>query len=397
MSITESAQYMGFFGYLNGADISNLKLSGKIAAAPVSTASPYIGGAAGYAMSSHFSDVDVDIQLICTETAEASTRAAYVGGMAGCGSVLVAEDCRAEGKLTISEEAASRVFYAGGMFGYLSGTSQAVSCSSDVQLDIKTKGVSYAGGIVGYLTGSGELTSIDSCVNSGSVTVSTSTSFYAGGIAGSISKTKTIGISGSVNKGKVTASSSTTASYAEYAGGISGYLQGIIVNSANCGAIEAQTTGSSNLLRAGGISGSVYYGYGMKNCVNFSDDMVISAGGRVGTIAGYAEGDLILDSCYALSGSSYPLYNGSPSTLTGNSVGTFDEKGIVTAAEGFELTYADSAELIRLLNGWVYANALQDSAYRLWTGTSFDSMSPNGTEIFGAAAPAPRQRRLALK
>ncbi len=386
MSITESAQYMGFFGYLNGADISNLKLSGKIATAPVSTAKPYIGGAAGYAASSHFSDVGVDIQLICTETAAASTSAVYVGGMAGYGSELVAEDCSAEGKLTISEETASRVFYAGGMFGYLSGTSQAVSCSSDVQLDIKTKGSSYVGGIVGYLKGSGELISIDSCVNSGSVTVSTSSSFYAGGIAGSISKTKTIGISGSVNKGKVTVSSSTAST--AYAGGISGYLQSIIVNSANCGAIEAQMTGSSNSLNAGGISGLVYNSNGMKNCVNFSDDMVISAGGIVGTIAGYVNSSLILDSCYALSGSSYPLYNGSPSTLTGNSVGTFDEKGIVTAAEGFELTYADSAELIRLLNGWVCANALQDSAYRLWTGTSFDSMSPNGTEIFGAAAPA---------
>ena len=180
-------------------------------------------------------------------------------------------------------EKSSPTTYAG-LFGHVNGGEiQNIGIGKESHV-IASSSSAYAGGIAGYTTGVG---SIYNCYNTGDVSAASTTSspdnsyVYAGGIVGSDNGS----ISECYNTGIVSAASSFSRAYV---GGIVGDYRGSISECYNTGIISAASTYSSAC--AGGIvgynfNGSISYCYntGIVSAASTYSSQSANAGG----IAGY--------------------------------------------------------------------------------------------------------------
>ena len=158
-SITRSStDYVGFFGYVSGATIKNLTISGPVAG------KNYVGAFVGKG--------DNTCTLTNLTHIGATTGASYVGGIAGyCQGNF--QTLVATGNVTATAD------YVGGAMGFHGGTGT-VYTGITVTGDVKSTSSSakYTGGIIGYT-----LKSLSNAMYSGTVTGKS----YVGGIVGSTS------------------------------------------------------------------------------------------------------------------------------------------------------------------------------------------------------------------
>lgn len=198
----------GLFGYLNGAQVTNLDLSGSVSGAVE------VGALACRAVGATISGV--------SSIAQVSGTGNRVGGILGYGENVLLSDCYNTGSV-------SGAYEVGGIFGAFEGSSAvsnvlnsgAVTANGYETVTVGSASVqiAYAGGIIGRMTGTSAR--IESAFNSGSVTAAN------GGGAGGI-------IGGTGTKGKnIQYVYNTGAISAKYiVGGISGYLSNSTVMSA---------------------------------------------------------------------------------------------------------------------------------------------------------------------
>ncbi len=248
----EKNTYLGLFGYSNGT-IDSLNIS----------------------------DSTIEIK-VNSKTPSSDSILAYIGTIAGCGSVT---NCTNSGNITISYESTSKSsnIYAGGLVG----NGNAVKCdnSGNLSVNVMESGEQavniYLGGIAG------KSRSIDQCSNLGSVTAYSERTYglsvIAGGISGSavnVTKSRNIGniiISGSCNDIS--------------AAGICGFgINGSTVSqSYNTGLING-----TNKTKSGGIIGYIIG----KGNINDSFNTGMITGGWCGGIIGSASDTATIENCY---------------------------------------------------------------------------------------------------
>lgn len=196
MSVTDSADHTGLFGYTKNATISGIDFENVSV-----TNGKNSGALIGTAYTTRISDINVK-----HATVTATYKAGGVVGNMVSNSVL--EKCELTGDKNITVNGNSTA-YAGGIAGYMENSAvktSTVNISGKIMLGSKANG--YVGGIVGYATGK-----ITDCVLAkGTVTANNSDTNYAGGIVGLTTN--------DIEKGVV--KSSTISGY--YAGGIGGEI-----------------------------------------------------------------------------------------------------------------------------------------------------------------------------
>ena len=172
----------------------------------------------------------------------------------------------------------------GGIVGYNYGTIKDCIMGGSVSVANATL-LTSVGGIAGVLSNG----SILNCTNTGSVTLSVSSTasaadFYVGGIAGFVtgSSVTSSKISGCQNSGTVIGYKAGV-SYIVYNGGIIGSGACILENSFNIGVVGASSMGASTAQYAGGIAGKFTAGSGLSQCYNTGS---IYGLGYVGGIVG---------------------------------------------------------------------------------------------------------------
>ena len=182
-----SGSYQGLFGYLSGAEIMNLTVSGSV------TGSNYLGGIAGYATGSTFTNCTSNVAVSgsqyvaglvgyllgsstmtnCTNLNSVTGTSSYVGGAVGYASSSTLTGCINRGNLNTTS------YNAGGVVGYLYN-SFAIGCENYGNVTSTSTSTTAAssgygiGGVVGcsYYTSSGTTVVLDECINHGKVTSS---------------------------------------------------------------------------------------------------------------------------------------------------------------------------------------------------------------------------------
>lgn len=234
-SINRTSDYVGFFGYTDGATIKNLTITGDV------KGGQYTGAFVGKATSGTLTNLTYngDVQ-----------GGNYTGGITGYGS---ASNADVNGNVQGGQ-------CTGGITGYGSASSVEVSGS--------VTGSSYVGGIAGYASGT-----ISNATKQGGTVIGTSD--YVGGVAGYAKS----GISSATCKGNVSGQNKT--------GGIVGYTEASI----NVATSEGDVTGKSC---TGGICGSSSPG-SFVSCRSTGNKTGTT---EVGGICGSATGTS-LESCYS--------------------------------------------------------------------------------------------------
>ena len=224
---------IGLFGVVNDALIRDLAVMYNDPAEIDGAASATnVGGIAGRALgNTEISNCivrGVNAADTLTVTAKAETS---LGGIVGyLANTAYLQNCRAALNIKLNS-ASNSAIYAGGVIGRgeSTGVLKDINCVSAVELSKTAGSANYLGGIIGQST----VTSLETCVFSGSVTVpdtDTSTGvMYVGGLAGSFGSTSEITVSpeikdSSVN-GTVTYNSKKTAGES-HIGGLVGYMAG---------------------------------------------------------------------------------------------------------------------------------------------------------------------------
>lgn len=231
-----SGDYMdsGLFGYCEGAQISNLTVTGTTTVGSVTSA----------------------IAIICAWAKNTTFT-----------------DCHSAGTVQ-STFVENLSLAAGGICGGAYGSSVFTGCSNaaSVQLSDAADNKIQAGGICGSVENN---VSVTGCSNTGAVTTTNCSDSAVGGVAG-------------LCKGVVTACSNTAAiSSQAFAGGICGVAQeGSITGSCSTGTVSGKTVGGIAGIAEGTVTGCVY----QKGCITDSGASVAEAGTSMTTaqIAGGA-------------------------------------------------------------------------------------------------------------
>lgn len=265
-----STNYVGLFGYTDGATIKDLVISGTTV-----KGRQYTGSLSGYSKSTTISNY--------TYNGSVTANSSYVGGVAGYFSGTATT-------LTVNATVNSTLGYVGGLFGQASGTITSASFSSKV-----TGNSSYVGGAVGQ--GSG--ITLTSCT----VTAPVKGAFYTGGCVGNLtggaSKLENIQVEGDVKGSNYTGgivgqvSSSTDFTNVKQTGKVTGgySIGGLLghvttLTTISTGKHEGDITGTYNI---GGVVGDV-----VTSSINltacYSDGNITGTGdGYIGGICGYME------------------------------------------------------------------------------------------------------------
>lgn len=279
--------YIGLFGYVSEATISDLKLECQNI-----SGQSYVGCLVGQSVYSTISGISV------TNT-EIHASSLYLGGIIGCADNLSLNNCSYVGKVIGAEKV-------GGAIGYLSG-----KAISNVKSIANVEGSEYVGGCVGYITSYSILESIfhkGDLVNSGN---------YTGGIVGYSDYSKILNcthrdnIKGKSSVGGITGYYYGRASYrtienCTVAGDINGLdgVGGIIGRGylyANTDPVDVLDCSYSGKLQGtynvGGISG-YQKGGSINRCI--SNSASIKGTGCTGGIIGKNE-NVKVQNCFALS------------------------------------------------------------------------------------------------
>lgn len=240
-----STDYVGFFGYLDGATVSNFTLQGSSMGG-----ANYTGALVGYACNnSSITGCSVNVSVI--------TGSQYVGGLIGGTNTCTIDNCDLTGDVTGSGS------YVGGVIGFLGNNSTASNCdattnvagedytggifgqiSSSIASTITVKGAAegknYVGGISGAADGTCRLSSIR---HYGNVS---GTSYVSGGIGYLMEQNKST-LNSCHSNGKIT-------NRGNYTGGMVGASQGACIESMESCSHFGDITGN-NLV--GGIVGAI--------------------------------------------------------------------------------------------------------------------------------------------
>ena len=273
-----SESYVGFFGYLSGATITDLTIEGSDV-----TGSSYVGTFAGYATNSTITNCHVKL------TGKVSSASgSYVGGFVG-----TASNCAINTFSTNATVTSTGANYVGGFAGSVSGTLSDGSVNGNVtsnkpytggfagtgspnitniQIESDVKGTSYVGGGIGKGDGSltqcsviGNVTGQDylggfigqassSTFNTCTYTGDINGNSYIGGIAGNLTVGSSSTFISCFTKGKITATS-------DYVGGIVGASQGGCI------------AGMESCSHFGDIEGKSYIGGLVGSQIGTSDDV----------------------------------------------------------------------------------------------------------------------------
>ncbi len=241
LTINASAGYKGLFGYILGATIKNLGVTGSVTV----SGDNYAGGVVGCA--NNGSKI-----TNCYNKASVVSGCQDVGGVVGCmnDTSSTISNCYNMGTVTGSNN------NVGGIVGY--ALSNIICCYN--MGDVYSTGIDV-GGVAGYCFGS----TILNCFNIGDVTGS----YYVGGVMGYCAF-KACNIYNSYNLGSV---ESTNSSSNYYAGGIVGYATiGLAIN--NCYNAGVVSNSEGNTSQCGSIAGrttnitasNCYYLSGSTSC-----------------------------------------------------------------------------------------------------------------------------------
>ena len=248
----------GLVGY-NDSDgsITNCYATGNVSATGSSSASA--GGLAG----ENFGNIT---NCYATGEVSATSSSASVGGLAGGsgypGSIT---NCYATGNVSATSSSSSA--YAGGLAGIIFGGS-ITNCYATGEVSATSSSSSssaYAGGLAGRNINNG---SIKNCYATGEVSATSTSSSssedaYAGGLVGYNSD--------SITNCYATGNVSATSSYKDaYAGGLVGYNSGSIKNCYATGEVSATSTSSSSSACAGGLAGRNSNSGSITNCYRYS-------------------------------------------------------------------------------------------------------------------------------
>ena len=283
-----TAANVGLFGYVNGATIENLEITGQIIS---NVASAVIGGIMAYSGNTLITNCANKIDIVDT-----ATTGGYIGGIVGRGEGgNIISNCENKGKITTQQSTVA---------GIINWYAQSITnCHNTATL---TSGGGYCGGIIGYANYA--KFTISNCTNTGLIT---STNKAAAGIGAYLilSGTSTI-IESCLNEGAINGKNGVGGIIGERIG--SGEL--IVKNCVNAGAIAATS------LYGGGIGGNVAGG-SIISCYNKAS---VNGGGQIGGIigAGGYRGNVSLTNCW------------NEGTITGtgnvNNICAYVQEGILT-------------------------------------------------------------------
>ncbi|MCD7947676.1 MAG: InlB B-repeat-containing protein [Oscillospiraceae bacterium] len=231
--------YAGLFGYVEGATIRNVTLSGSVAGG-----SAYIGSVAAYVLGGADGAAVTTIADVTVNTTVSGTK--YVGGLVGyAAGALKLTACHYTGTVTGSS-------YAGGMAGCVAVSDTAGLDIADSDNTGKVTGINYVGGLVGCLDDAA---------------------------AGSAAAHSTV--TGSGNTGVIAG--------AQYVGGLLGY-GGTNLTVSDCGNEEGANISGTGYV--GGLLGGVKDTVAVR--ASYHDAAVQNSGDYTGGLIGYAEAGLTL-------------------------------------------------------------------------------------------------------
>jgi len=306
------SDYAGLFGYLNGATVTDLTVSGATVAC---------GDGAGCIVG--YADENVTVSG-CTVTGSEIDGGSYAGGMIGYayGEVSVS------GCTVTDSSIYSDGYCAGGIIGF---TDYYADLSDCTVTDCDICGDIYAGGIAGYLFD-------DSGISGCSVTGSTIGSWYDQEFDTEYYSYHAGGIIGSAGDGINITDCTVTDCQIDgdyHAGGIAGYLYSCN-NIFNCSVTDTADNTISSHNTAGGIAGYFQDSTHIYNC-SVSGYSIVSDY-NAGGVAGNMDDENIIDYCNA---DSLTIYG---STFSGGIVGYADDDNTFThcAANGCSITGDDT-------------------------------------------------------
>lgn len=182
LEITSSTDYVGLFGYTNGATISDLSLTNATVTA-TAAGDVYVATLVGRATDTTIDGVDIDTTM--SIGGAASTQ--FSGGMIGYMWDGELSDCSASGEITYSQNASN----SGGVVGTIQNANIS-DTTSTVTMDFQTSDVE--GNLVGVLAGNIggiEAVTVTNCSTDGEI-LAGSDSSNVGGFAGNTNDFVTI-------------------------------------------------------------------------------------------------------------------------------------------------------------------------------------------------------------
>ena len=271
LTITRASEsYVGFFGYLSGATITDLTIEGSDV-----TGGSYVGTFAGYATNSNITNCHVKLT-----GKTSSSSGSYVGGFVGYATSCTISNFSTEAAVT-----STGANYVGGFAGSISGTLSDGAINGNV-----TSNKPYTGGLAG--TGSPN-------VSNTNVTGEVKGTTYVGGFIGDGGGSLTnCSVNGNVTGqdylgGFIGQASSSTFKTCNYTGDISGnaYIGGVAGNLAAGSSSTFTSCFTKGKIKAtgdyvGGIVGASQGGCiaGMESCSHFGDiDGKSYVGGLIGS------------------------------------------------------------------------------------------------------------------
>lgn len=319
INITDAANYASVFGYLENADIKNLKITGNISG----KSNSYTAGLAGYIKDSLITNVTNYSDISASEL----TENAYIGGITGYveGETSVISDCNNFGNITVNTGVT------GGICGYIKTSASTITECNNYGTVVVTNEKnnnenSPVGGIVGLSFGL-----VEKSVNAGEIrseycnTANSSIQMLTGGIIGNNAGTVSECINESDGKVKSVIISGTLDSSNGAAGQLGGIVgrnyktTGVVSKCKNYGGITGDTSGvkwwtggiaglNENIIelcanlssditsrQIGGIVGRTNGGK-IEKCYNAGN--ITTAGGYSGGIAARSDSNLTVSDCF---------------------------------------------------------------------------------------------------
>ena len=251
--IKSSANRVGLFGYVNGATIEKLGISGDT----IETTSSYAGGIVG---AGDGTIVITNCYNMASISSNSSASTAYSGGIIGYASSATIANCYNTGSVSVyywtSASTGSSV-NSGGVLGFANSSVTISSCYNTGNVSSICSSLSWDYARSGGILGCAPIANITNCYNTGTISTESPEYSYCGGVMGQSSNSVTI--TNCYNSGSAS-SISPNYNYA-YSGGVLGVGTSInITNSYNVGATTS-TNFNGGLVgyKTNGIATNSYY------------------------------------------------------------------------------------------------------------------------------------------
>lgn len=340
-STEKTAPYLGLFGYMKGAQLSNFTVNGAITmTSTVSVSSAYSGGVVGYANGGSITNVHSGVDITVNRVQGNWARVGGITGHAAAGTPIT--NCSNTGDIKGYQ-------YVGGIVGY--AYNEITGCYNSGNLS----GYQYIGGIAGTAAPA----NIKNCYNTGAVSA---TNNYVGGIIASNSSTGVM--TNCFNTGKITFGGTSA-----YAGSVIGYSNNSKGTNANLYYLEGTyTTGigkNQNTVGAEAVSAETLASRDFAKAMNTGLETPAYAVGTDHPILTWQDPSAevlvpVLVSQLTLSAENLTVYLGETAQLTAtvnedaenktltwtssdNTIATVDETGLVTPVAAGEATITVSS------------------------------------------------------